>query len=107
MNYVYVIMLTARRDASDSIEGMTAGADDFIVKPFQPAELVLRVRAGERLLALETRDLLIFVLAKLAESRDNDTGAIWIACGRIRGLSPSTWRRCQSSATRSTPSTCG
>ncbi len=75
INYVYVILLTARSQASDSIEGMSAGADDFIVKPFQPSELTLRVRAGERLLGLETRDLLIFALAKLAESRDTDTGA--------------------------------
>ncbi|REK10834.1 MAG: response regulator [Planctomycetota bacterium] len=75
LHYVYVILLTARRDASDTIEGMTAGADDFIAKPFQPTELILRVRAGERLLALETRDLLIFLLAKLTESRDNDAGA--------------------------------
>jgi len=75
VNYVYVIMLTARGDASDLIEGMTAGADDFIAKPFQPSELILRVRVGERLLSLETRDLLIFMLAKLAESRDHDTGA--------------------------------
>jgi putative two-component system response regulator len=74
MNYVYVILLTARSEVSDTIEGMTAGADDFIVKPFQPAELTLRVRAGERLLGLETRDLLIFALARLAESRDTDTG---------------------------------
>lgn len=75
MNYIYIILLSARREASDSIEGMSAGADDFIVKPFQPSELVLRVRAGERLLSLETRDLLIFAMAKLAESRDTDTGA--------------------------------
>jgi len=75
INYVYVILLTARREASDSIEGMSAGADDFIVKPFQPGELILRVRAAERLLSLETRDLLIFALAKLSESRDNDSGA--------------------------------
>jgi putative two-component system response regulator len=75
LSYVYVILLTARHDASDSIEGMTAGVDDYIVKPFQPSELVLRVKAGERLLALETRELLIFMLAKLAESRDSDTGA--------------------------------
>ncbi len=74
MNYIYVILLTTRRDASDSIEGMTAGADDLMLKPFQPSELTLRVRTGERLLGLETRDLLIFVLAKLAESRDNDSG---------------------------------
>jgi putative two-component system response regulator len=75
MNYVYVILLTARGEVADTIEGMSAGADDFIVKPFQPAELTLRVRAGERLLGLETRDLLIFALARLAESRDTDTGA--------------------------------
>jgi putative two-component system response regulator len=75
MNYVYVILLTARREIADTIEGMTAGADDFVVKPFQPTELILRVRAGERLLSLETRDLLIFALATLAESRDSDTGA--------------------------------
>jgi putative two-component system response regulator len=75
MNYIYIILLTTRHDASDAIEGMTSGADDYIVKPFQPSELTLRVRVGERLLGLETRDLLIFVLAKLAEARDNDTGA--------------------------------
>jgi CheY-like chemotaxis protein len=46
MNYIYIILLTARREASDSIEGMSAGADDFIVKPFQPSELTLRVLAG-------------------------------------------------------------
>lgn len=75
MNYIYIILLSARREASDTIEAMTAGADDFIVTPYQPSELTLRVRAGERLLGLETRDLLIFALAKLAESRDSDTGA--------------------------------
>jgi putative two-component system response regulator len=74
MNYIYIILLTARGDASDVIEGMSAGADDYIVKPFQPSQLTLRVRTGERLLGLETRELLIFVLTKLAESRDSDTG---------------------------------
>jgi cyclic di-GMP phosphodiesterase len=72
-SYIYVILMTTGGDASDSIEGMTAGADDFIDKPVQPSELILRVRVGERLLALETRDLLIFALAKLAESRDTDS----------------------------------
>jgi putative two-component system response regulator len=75
MDYIYFILVTGRSDASDTIEGMTAGADDFVVKPYQPGELVLRVRTAERLLSLETRDLLIFVLAKLAESRDSDSGA--------------------------------
>jgi putative two-component system response regulator len=75
MNYIYVILVSGRGDASDAIEGLSAGADDYLAKPFQPSELVLRLRVGERLLALETRDLLIFTLAKLAESRDNDTRA--------------------------------
>src|SRR5262249_14152622 len=74
-NYVYVILVTGRSDASDTIEGLTAGADDYVTKPFQPSEIVLRLRVGERLLALETRELLIFALAKLAESRDTDSRA--------------------------------
>ncbi len=54
---------------------MSAGADDFIIKPFNPAELRVRIGAGERILSLETRDLALFALAKLAESRDWETGA--------------------------------
>lgn len=72
--YVYVILLTARRGTQNIVEGLNAGADDFITKPFQPQELCLRIRAGERILALESRDVTIFSLAKLAESRDSDTG---------------------------------
>ena len=53
---------------------MSAGADDFIGKPFNPQELIVRVRAGERILSLETREMAIFALAKLAESRDPETG---------------------------------
>ena len=73
--YVYVILLTSRSRKTDTVEGMTAGADDFISKPFEPNELMVRVRAGERILSLETRDLTIFAMAKLAESRDPETGA--------------------------------
>ena len=73
--YVYIVLLTARSGTEHVIEGMTAGADDFITKPFQPAELALRLHAGERILTLESRDITIFTLAKLAESRDPETGA--------------------------------
>jgi putative two-component system response regulator len=73
--YIYVILLTARHSSEDTVEGLGAGADDFMPKPFNPAELALRVRIGERVLSLETRDLTIFALAKLAESRDPETGA--------------------------------
>jgi putative two-component system response regulator len=72
--YAYVILLTSRGESAEIVEGMSAGADDFIVKPFNHAELMARVRAGERVLSLETREMVIFALAKLAESRDPETG---------------------------------
>jgi cyclic di-GMP phosphodiesterase len=72
--YVYVILLTGNGTSAEMVEGMSAGADDFIVKPFQQSELMARVRAGERVLSLETREMVIFALAKLAESRDPETG---------------------------------
>jgi DNA-binding response OmpR family regulator len=42
---VPIIMLTARREESDRIAGLEMGADDYVVKPFSPQELVSRVRA--------------------------------------------------------------
>lgn len=73
--YVYIILLTSRNSSQETIEGLSAGADDFIVKPFDPGEMIARVRSGERVLSLETREVAIFALAKLAESRDPETGA--------------------------------
>ncbi len=73
--YVYFILLTARDGADSVVEGLSAGADDFLTKPFDPAEVRVRVRAAERILSLETRDVAIFAMAKLAESRDPETGA--------------------------------
>lgn len=42
---VAVLMLTARREEHDRIEGLSLGADDYLTKPFSPQELVLRVKA--------------------------------------------------------------
>lgn len=72
--YVYVVMLTSHGRSDDVVAGLSAGADDFVRKPFDPRELLCRVRVAERILSLETRDVAIFALAKLAESRDTDTG---------------------------------
>ena len=41
---IAVLMLTARRDEADRVEGLSLGADDYLTKPFSPRELVLRVR---------------------------------------------------------------
>ncbi|MDQ7006017.1 MAG: diguanylate cyclase [Acidobacteriota bacterium] len=53
--YVYVILLTSRTQKSDVVRGIDAGADDYITKPFDRDELMVRIRAGERVLALEEK----------------------------------------------------
>jgi putative two-component system response regulator len=75
MGYVYVVLLTGHGTTAERIEGLSAGADDFITKPFEPGELTARLQSAERILSLETRDVAIFAMAKLAESRDTDTGS--------------------------------
>ena len=73
--YVYIIMLTGREGAKQRMEGLCTGADDFLSKPLDPEELLVCLKQAERILTLETRDLALFALAKLAESRDAETGA--------------------------------
>ena len=51
--YTYVILLTSRDLRADMIEGLDAGADDFLTKPFNVVELRARLRPGERIIALQ------------------------------------------------------
>ena len=74
--YVYIILISVRSDLSDVVEGMESGADDYVVKPFQMDELRVRLRAGERVLALQ--DQLVEAREALREqaTRDALTG-LW------------------------------
>jgi DNA-binding response OmpR family regulator len=54
---VPIIMLTARREEIDRIAGLEMGADDYVVKPFSPQELVSRVRAVARRLGREEPEI--------------------------------------------------
>jgi putative two-component system response regulator len=72
--YTYFILLTTRTDAESVRASLDSGADDYLSKPFSFEELELRLETGKRLLTFEGRDMMIFSLAKLAESRDEDTG---------------------------------
>jgi diguanylate cyclase (GGDEF)-like protein len=53
--YTYILLLTSKSQKEDLIEGMEAGADDYITKPFDQNELQVRLRAGIRLVDLQTQ----------------------------------------------------
>lgn len=73
-DYVYFILLTSLSGREFLVKGLQAGADDFLTKPIDPDELHMRLRVAERVAALGNRELIVFSLAKLAESRDPETG---------------------------------
>jgi diguanylate cyclase (GGDEF)-like protein len=53
--YIYLLLLTSRDQKQDVVEGIEAGADDYLIKPFNPQELRARIHAGERIIELEDR----------------------------------------------------
>src|SRR5579862_1846196 len=52
-NYIYTIMLTAKNRKNDLLTAMAAGADDYLSKPVDPAELRSRIMVGKRILELQ------------------------------------------------------
>jgi two-component system cell cycle response regulator len=72
-HYVYLIFLTAKEKQEEIIQGLEAGADDYVTKPFDFHELMARLRTGSRILALQdqlvaqaTRDSLTGLLNREA-----------------------------------------
>jgi DNA-binding response OmpR family regulator len=53
LSHIYLILLTARRRRADLVEGLEAGADDYLVKPFDAQELRARVNVGIRIVRLQ------------------------------------------------------
>ena len=52
-SYGYVILLTSKSEKSEIVLGLEAGADDFVTKPVNPHELRARIKAGERIVAMQ------------------------------------------------------
>ena len=74
--YIYVILLTAKTEQKDLVEGMDAGADDYVTKPFNAHELRVRLRAGRRILDLQEQLLLAQDALREQATHDGLTG-LW------------------------------
>ncbi|WP_031495646.1 diguanylate cyclase [Bryobacter aggregatus] len=68
--YTYMLLLTSKNQREDLIEGMDAGADDYITKPFNHHELQVRLRAGRRIVELQAE--LLETQAKLRDQATHD-----------------------------------
>ncbi|HEX4167737.1 MAG TPA: diguanylate cyclase [Bryobacteraceae bacterium] len=51
--YTYILLLTSKNTKGETVEGLEAGADDYIVKPFDQHELQVRLRVGKRIVDLQ------------------------------------------------------
>lgn len=89
--YCYLIVLTALGGKQNYLEAMNAGTDDFMNKPFDPDELVTRLRVAERILTMEEE------LRYLAGLQGNCTD-----CGRMKGLD-GRWRDIRTMAAAARP----
>ncbi len=74
--YVYVILLTARNRKEDVIQGLEAGADDYMIKPFDTHELKVRVRAGCRIIQLQQDLMAALETTQFQARHDSLTGLL-------------------------------
>lgn len=74
--YTYVILLTAKGQREDVVQGMDAGADDYIIKPFDSRNLQVRLRAGRRILDLLEQLVAARESLRVLATRDPLTG-LW------------------------------
>jgi len=72
--YVYILLLTSKGQKKDIIQGMGAGADDYILKPFDPGELQMRLNAGRRIVRLQADLLEVRESLRYMATHDSLTG---------------------------------
>ena len=75
-HYQYVLLLSAKSRIDDVVAGLDAGADDYLIKPFDSSELLARLRVGSRMLKLHDDLLAAQELLRFQATHDSLTG-IW------------------------------
>ncbi|MFN6977937.1 MAG: response regulator [Gemmobacter sp.] len=81
---VPILMLTARGETDNRIEGFEAGADDYLVKPFEPKELLLRINAILRRAPSAKAAPVVKALSLGAVRYDIDRGELWRGSDSVR-----------------------
>lgn len=71
----YVLLLSARADGEDLLDGLNAGADDFLFAPLDPVEVKARVRSGARIVEIETALRATQDALRVQSTRDMVTGS--------------------------------
>jgi diguanylate cyclase (GGDEF)-like protein len=74
--YIYLLLLTTKGRRENIIEGLDAGADDYLTKPFDPHELQVRLRAGKRIVTLQAELIEARETLRIQASHDSLTG-VW------------------------------
>ncbi|MCK0140047.1 response regulator [Aliiroseovarius sp. F47248L] len=74
-----ILLLTAKGDTEDRIKGLEAGADDYLAKPFEPKELLLRINAILRRMPVVADEVMPKVLNLGDKHYDTERGELW--CG--------------------------
>lgn len=74
--YQYILLLTAKHTTADIVEGLEAGADDYLTKPFNVYEFFARIHVGERMIKLQDRLLAAQEALRFQATHDPLTG-IW------------------------------
>lgn len=72
--YTYLLVLTAKDRVEDILQGLSAGADDYLIKPFNPEELKARLLVGKRILDLQHRLISALEIAEFRGTHDALTG---------------------------------
>jgi two-component system cell cycle response regulator len=74
--YAYILLVTSKEDKQDVIQGLEAGADDYLTKPFFPEELRARLRVGLRILELEDKLVAASDILQYKATHDELTGLL-------------------------------
>jgi DNA-binding response OmpR family regulator len=75
---VYIILLTGKDQKEDVVRGLAAGADDYLRKPFDNAELEARMRTGRRIVELEDELVKVREALRAGQAKDEVQGRVMV-----------------------------